>query len=193
MTAQLKELSHLRMETSRLVIRQWQFSDYEPFAQMNQDPEVMRYFPKHLTPAESHAMIEKCTAGLEEDKFGFWAAQSKENNEFLGFVALAKVQFDCKFTGSIEIGWRLKQAAWGKGLASEGARKLLEYGFLTLGLPEIVSLTAKINQRSWRVMERIGMTTNAADDFEHPKVAHGSPLKPHVLYRLTKDEWRTTR
>ncbi len=189
MNTELKQSSYLHMETSRLVIRQWQSTDYEPFSQMNQDPEVMQYFPKLLTPAESHAMIEKSITGLEQDKVGFWAVQSKDIGEFLGFVALAKVQFDCKFKGSIEIGWRLKKTAWGKGFASEGARKLLEYGFLTLGLPEIVSLTAKVNQRSWRVMERIGMRTNEADDFEHPKVALDSHLRPHVLYRLSKNEW----
>lgn len=176
------------METARLVIRQWKASDYEPFAQMNQDCEVMRYFPRHLTTTESNEMIEKSKELLEQDGFGFWAMQSKDG-EFLGFVALAKVQFECKFTGSIEIGWRLKKTAWGKGFASEGARKLLEYGFLNLKLNEIVSLTAKVNQRSWRVMERIGMTTNAADDFDHPKVAFESYLRPHVLYRIKKIEW----
>lgn len=142
--------NHLHIESDRLVIRQWQPSDDEPFARMNQDPEVMRYFPKHLTASESHAMIEKSKAGLEQDRHGFWALQSKDSDEFLGFVALARVQLDCKFTGSIEIGWRLKQAAWGKGFASEGARKLLEYGFLDLQLPEIVSIPS--NLAMWRFL-----------------------------------------
>ena len=178
--------SFLNLETQRLILRQWQPSDFEPFAQMNQDNEVMRYFPKHLSVEESIAMIEKSKVDLEHDKYGFWALLAKEGSEFLGFVALAQVQFECPFKGSIEIGWRLKKSAWGHGYASEAARELLNYGFKNLGLSEIVSLTAKLNKPSSRVMERIGMTRNPADDFDHPKIAFESPLRPHVLFKIKK-------
>ena len=181
--------NYLHMESPRLIIRQWEPSDYEPFAQMNQDSEVMQYFSKHLTIEESNAMIEKSKLMLDEVKYGFWALEAKEGSEFLGFVALAKVQFDCPFKGSMEIGWRLKKSAWGKGYATEGARVLLKYGFEALEFSEIVSLTAKINLRSSRVMERIGMKRNADDDFNHPKIAPESPLRPHVLYRISKDKF----
>lgn len=186
---QTEQFNYLFIETPRLVLRQWQPSDYEPFAQMSQDSEVMRYFPKHLTAEESRAMIEKSKAMLEKDSHGYWALESKDTSEFLGFVALATVQFECSFKGSMEIGWRLKKSAWGNGFASEGAQTLLRYGFEALGLSEIVSLTAQVNLRSSRVMERIGMKRNIADDFHHPKIASESPLSPHVLYRVTKDEW----
>ena len=138
-------------------------------------------------------MIDKCKSALERDKYGFWALEAKKNSEFLGFVALAKIQFECSFTGSIEIGWRLKTSAWGNGIASESARKLFEYGFLKLGLNEIVSLTAKVNQRSWKLMERIGMTRDPKDEFDHPKVDADSPLRSHVLYRLSRINWEKSQ
>ena len=157
---------------------------------MNSDPDVMRNFPRHLSPEESLAFIEKSTAMLAQEKYGYWAVEEKSTHDFLGFVALAEANFESRFTPCIEIGWRLKKSAWGKGFASEGARKLLEYGFCSLNLGEIFSLTAKVNERSWRVMERIGMCRDFENDFDHPRVAEGSHLRPHVLYRLTREDWQ---
>jgi RimJ/RimL family protein N-acetyltransferase len=97
-----------------------------------------------------------------------------------------RLAFNAHFTPAAEIGWRLARGQWGKGYATEGARAALAFGFDKLGLDEIVSFTAVINLRSQRVMERIGMTHDPADDFDHPRVAPGDPLRPHVLYRLRR-------
>lgn len=182
-----------KFETERLTLRDWIASDREPFIQMNSDLDVMRNFPRHLSRKESLAFIEKSMTLLAREKYGYWAVEEKSTNEFLGFVALAEVSFQSRFTPCIEIGWRFKKSAWGKGFASEGARKLLEYGFDSLALNEIVSLTAKVNERSWRVMERIGMLRDFENDFDHPRVAEGSHLRPHVLYRIKKSEWQGQR
>lgn len=181
-----QKFDHLRIETPRLILRQWKESDLRPFAEMNADPEVMKYFLKPLTEEESNAMVEKCSQRLAEDKFGYWAVEEKETCDFLGFVALQRVPFECPVKGQIEIGWRLKGSAWGKGFASEGAKKLLEYGFSHLGFDEIVSITAKVNERSQKVMERIGMKRRQEDNFDHIKIPEENPLRPHVIYRIGK-------
>jgi len=92
--------------------------------------------------------------------------------------------FTARFTPCVEIAWRLARDYWGFGYATEAARAARDYGFAHLGFEEIVSFTVAANQRSRNVMERIGMTHVAADDFEHPLLPPGHPLRHHVLYRL---------
>lgn len=164
------------IETQRLILRDWMDSDYLPFSEMNADIEVMEHFPKKLSREESDKMIKNCSEKLKADGFGFWATEIRETKEFIGFLALAKIPFDTFTEDNIEIGWRLKRSAWGKGYATEGARALLEFGFNKLNFVEIVSLTAKVNERSQKVMQRIGMTTNPKDDFDHPKVIWPAPF-----------------
>ncbi len=134
----MSSVDFLNIPTDRLIIRDWRVSDYKPFADMNRDPEVMRYFPKPLSEEESNEMVQRSTTSLKLDKHGFWALEEKSSGEFLGFVALATVKFECSFKGAIEIGWRLKKNSWGKGFATEAAKVLLEYGFNNLNVDEIV-------------------------------------------------------
>lgn len=175
-----------KLETERLLLREWAESDTDPFAKMNCDPEVMKYFPKHLSYDESKAFIQKSNSILSEKKFGLWAVEIKNSKEFIGFIGLAVPTFEARFMPCTEIGWRLKASAWGHGYASEGARQVLQYAFVNLGMNEVVSFTAKINEPSWKVMERIGMKRNAEEDFDHPKVEKGHLLERHVLYRIRK-------
>lgn len=98
---------------------------------------------------------------------------------------LSAVRFPAPFTPAVEIGWRLARSAWGKGYATEAARRALRFAFEDRGLDEVVSFTSAGNLRSQAVMERIGMTRDPAGDFDHPLVADGHPLKRHVLYRVT--------
>jgi RimJ/RimL family protein N-acetyltransferase len=178
-----------KIGTHRLILRKWRESDREPFARMNCDPEVMEYFPALLSREESDALVDRAEAHLEQHGFGPWAAELRESRQFIGYVSLFIPQFEAAFTPCVEIGWRLARAHWGKGLAIEGARALVRHGFEILRLPELVSFTVPANLRSLRVMEKVGMTHDPLDDFDHPSIPADHPLQRHVLYRLKRDDW----
>jgi RimJ/RimL family protein N-acetyltransferase len=156
---------------------------------MNADPAVMRHFPAALTPAESDAFVDRIAAGFARHGYGLWAVETTGTGEFAGFTGLSVPAFEAHFTPAVEIGWRLTRSAWGRGYASEAARAALSFGF-ELGLSEIVSFTSATNLRSQAVMRRIGMAHDPADDFENPRVPEGSPLRRHVLWRLTAAQWK---
>jgi ribosomal-protein-alanine N-acetyltransferase len=172
--------------TERLIMRRWRPEDREPFAALNADPEVMRHFPAPLTREESDAFMDRMEAKLAADGWGLWALEARDGGELLGFTGLNVPRFEAHFTPAIEVGWRLARSAWGHGYASEAARAALAYGFGTLALPEIVSFTVAANARSRAVMERIGMTRDPADDFDHPSLPPGHPIRRHVLYRVRR-------
>ncbi len=173
------------LQTERLILRAWQPSDRDPFARLNGDPVVMRYFPSPLSRAKSDALVERIQEHHLTHGFGFWAVEEKATGNFIGFIGLNIPSFEAHFTPTMEIGWRLARPFWGQGYATEGANQVLDYGFDVLKLPEIVSFTAKVNKPSIAVMERLGMTHNRADDFDHPRLPPGHPLGQHVLYRIT--------
>ena len=170
--------------TPRLLLRPWQESDREPFQRMNADPRVMEFFAAPLSPEESDRTIDRVQAHIAEHRFGFFAAELRATGEFIGFVGMARVPFEAHFTPCVEIGWRLAAAHWNRGLATEGARCCLRYAFQELALPEVVAFTAPANLRSRRVMEKLGMSRSPADDFQHPRLPEGHPLRPHVPYRV---------
>lgn len=170
--------------TDRLVLRRWRHEDRHPFAALNANPRVMEHFPKFLTREESDAAVDRIEAHFRDHGFGWWAVEIPGVTPFAGFIGLNHPRFEAPFTPCVEIGWRLAADYWGQGYATEGAQAALKYGFETLGLPEILSFTAVTNHRSRRVMEKLGMTHNAEDDFDHPLLPAGHPLQRHVLYRL---------
>jgi RimJ/RimL family protein N-acetyltransferase len=172
------------LETERLRLRNWQPSDREPFAQINADPRVMEFFPRRLTREESDAMVDRIESYFRAKGFGLYAAELRGDRRFIGYVGLHTPTFEAHFTPCVEIGWRLAFDAWGRGLATEGAAAVARCAFENLGLKEIVSFTVPANQRSIRVMEKIGMTRDVAEDFEHPNLPVGHPLRRHVLFRL---------
>ena len=182
------------VRTARLILRAWRESDGEPFAAMNVDPEVTRYLgtgPRDR--AASDELIRSFERHWAERGFGLWAVE-RADGAFLGFTGLAQWTFEAPFMPAVEVGWRLARSAWGHGYATEAARAALRFGFETIGLAEIVSFTVPDNVRSRRVMERLGMTRDPAEDFDHPRVAEGDPLRRHVLYRLSREAWeRATR
>lgn len=178
------------LTTQRLRLRRWEDSDLVPFASLNADPEVMRYFPAPLTVAESNDFVTRIERHFELHSFGLWAVEVLDGHEFAGFVGLWSATFEAEFTPAVEVGWRLAQPFWGRGIAFEAATAALTDGFDRLRLPEVVSFTAAINQPSRRVMEKLGMTRDRADDFDHPAVAEGSPLRHHVLHRTTAKRWQ---
>jgi RimJ/RimL family protein N-acetyltransferase len=171
--------------THRLLLRHWRDDDLDAFAKLNADPEVMRYFPAALTRPESDAFAERAQAHIAQHGWGLWAVELLGGEPFIGFVGLAEPRFAAHFTPAVEVGWRLAREQWGHGYATEAARAAVEHGFGVLQLAEIVSFTATTNAPSRRVMERLGMRHDPAEDFEHPLVTPG-PLRRHVLYRLPR-------
>lgn len=183
------------LQTGRLRLRQWRDADLPPFAALNGDPEVMRYFPARLDRAASDALADRCRAAIERRGWGLWAVEVRadpaapgDRGAFIGFVGLNTVPFEAHFTPAVEVGWRLAQPFWGRGYATEAALAALGHGFGKVGLDEIVSFTTAANDRSRRVMERLGMHRDSAEDFDHPSLAADDPIRPHVLYRLSRDE-----
>jgi RimJ/RimL family protein N-acetyltransferase len=175
--------------TERLLLRAWRRDDDDLFAALNADPEVMRHFPNRLSKAASDRLINAFMDGWREQRFGIWAVERRTDGAFLGFTGLSRPSFEAQFTPAVEVGWRFAREAWGHGYATEAAEAALRFGFEAVGLDEIVSFTVPANERSWRVMERLGMTRDPRDDFDHPRLPRGHPLRRHVLYRLRRADW----
>lgn len=168
-------------------MRPWNRSDWAPFADLNADPAVMEYFPATLAREQSDALADRISSEFErQGGWGLWALEDRANGEFLGFTGLAEVTFTAAFVPAIEISWRLRRRSWGHGYATEAARAGLDFAFATdgLGLSQVVSFTALANERSRAVMRRLGMRHDSVDDFDHPAIPAGHPLRRHVLYRL---------
>lgn len=178
------------LRTKRLMLRRWRPEDRAPFAAMNADPRVMEHFPSLLSREESDTRVTGIEAHFERHGFGLWAVEIVGVAPFAGFVGLSIPGFQAPFMPCVEIGWRLAFEHWGRGYATEGATAALTFGFETLNLPEIVSFTVPANVRSRRVMKKLGMTHNPMEDFDHPVLPEGHPLRRHVLYRLRRDEIR---
>ena len=174
-------MSELR--TDRLLLRRWREADREPFAAMNADPVVMEHFPSPLSREQSDALVDRIEAHFDEHGFGLWVVEA--DGRFLGFTGLQWATWEADFTPALEIGWRLARSAWGAGCATEAAVAALQRGFDDVD--SIVSLTAASNERSERVMQRLGMRREG--EFDHPRLEAGSPLRRHVLYRADRRTW----
>ena len=169
-------------QSDRLGFRPWKASDEVPFGQMNSDPLVMEFFPKMLTAEENRAFVKRIMDAFAENNSCFYAVDLLETGEFIGFIGFSRPRFEADFTPCVEIGWRLKKEVWGQGLATEGAKRCLEYGFDDLGFEEVFSFTATLNKRSERIMQKIGMSK--IGEFDHPKIEKGHRLERHVLYKI---------
>lgn len=178
------------IETQRLRLRGLREADIGEFAAMNADPRVMEFFPSVLTRAESEEAVGRLKAHLANHGHAFWVAESAGAGRFLGVVGLLTGRFEAHFSPFVEIIWRFAHASWGSGYATEAALGALDYGFSRLDLPEIVAFTASNNVRSRRLMERLDMTYDPADDFDHPDIPGEHPLCRHALYRLPRSRWR---
>lgn len=182
----------MRLETSRLILRRWLSTDIEPFVAMNADLQVMEFFPRMFNREQTEKMVETIEADFCSEGFGLWALELKSTGEFIGYTGLGRPEFDAHFTPCVEIGWRLAHQHWGKGFAPEAAAEAIRDGFVRVGLNEIVAMTAEINKKSIRVMEKLNMKSDSAENFLHPAIAEGSTLRLHVLYRLVVDHWRNS-
>ena len=172
------------IETDRLLLRRWIEEDREPFFRLNSDARVMEFMPNCLSRSQSDLLVDRIEEHFRKHSFGLYALELREDQSFIGFLGLAIPAFTAHFTPCVEIGWRMSANHWGRGLATEGARAVVRYAFEELRLGALVSFTVPANIRSRSVMERIGMVHNPAEDFEHPNLPEGHPLRRHVLYRL---------
>jgi RimJ/RimL family protein N-acetyltransferase len=177
------------IRTERLLMRRWRDSDREPFAELNGDAETMQFFPSTMDRAASDAFVHSIEARFEQRGYGLWALELAATGEFLGFTGLNAIPdgVPIPIAGGTEVGWRLRKQFWHHGYATEAARAAVDVGFTRAGLAEIWSFTAIRNEPSQAVMRRLGMTEHSF--FEHPSVPLNSPLRPHVLYRLAREDW----
>ena len=172
------------VETSRLVLRPFDDMDRAPFFALNTHPLVVESLGSSPTREESDAMIDRYSAEMAREGWGFWAvAEGGDGASFVGMVGLHRVRPELPCAPAVEIGWRLHPDTWGRGYATEAAAASLRFGFEVAGVGEIIAFTTTLNTRSQAVMERIGMRRDVAGDFDHPSVPEGSPLRRHVLYR----------
>ena len=181
------------IRTERLLLRPWKDQDRDAFAAINADPTVCEFFKGTLSREESDAFIDRIQSHFLEHGFGFWALEIPGVCPLVGLTGLAYAKFEAHFTPCVEIGWRLATPLWGKGYATEAASAALDYAFDELALDEIVAFTAVGNERSRSVMERLGMTRSADDDFDHPSVPADHPVRRHVLYRVRRESWNGNR
>jgi RimJ/RimL family protein N-acetyltransferase len=175
------------LETERLILRPWEDRDRAPMAEIQGDPQVRRFFPGTMTPEESSADIDLAIERARADGFHFRAAELKETGALIGQIGIGIVPDIIREAipshPDVEIGWVIGKEYWGQGLAPEGARAWLEYAW-SIGLPEVVAFTARLNLPSQRVMQKIGMVYDPADDYRHPRIPEGHPLHPHVVHRM---------
>ncbi len=172
------------IRTERLLMRRWRQADRDPYAAMNADPVVMRYFPEIADRAASDVSIDWMEVLFDRQGFGLWVLELAETGEFLGFTGLNPMPEGVPGAGGMEVGWRLAQHAWHHGYATEAAIAAVGVAFDGIGLDELWSMTAVFNMPSQAVMRRIGMTPHAY--FEHPRIERGHRLRPHVAYRMQR-------
>ena len=172
------------IETDRLLLRRWTLEDLDALLQVFSKPEVWWFpFQRGLTAEETEGFLHRKLSEWDSRGWSQWAAVTKENPALIGFVGLAPPDFLPEVMPTVEVGWRIDPDYWGRGLATEGGRAALDFGFNVLGLKEIVSICEPANVASWRVMERLGMVHD--HDTKHP--ALGVPLR---VFKLARHQWR---
>ncbi|SFO98296.1 ribosomal-protein-alanine N-acetyltransferase [Bradyrhizobium sp. Ghvi] len=179
----------MQLLTPRLILRPWTDSDRLPFAKMSEDPDLMEFLRPLATRAAADAWIDFQKSHQSSHGFCMWAVESSASGIFMGAVGLLRIGFAARFTPAVEVGWRLARPFWGQGFAIEAARASFGFGFEQLHLAEIVAHASIRNTRSRRLMAKLEMSHDPAENFDHPRIPEGDPLRPQVLYRLTRDAW----
>ena len=167
--------------TERLLLRRWRPDDRPAFTELNGDPEVMRHLPAVLDRAASDAYLDVLEQRWRDNGAGLWAVERRSDGRLLGFTGLNPMPPGTPGAGEWEVGWRFARHAWGQGYATEAGRAALEVALEHLGVPRVWSMTTVGNLRSIAVMRRLGLVEHSR--IEHPRLAVGHPLRPHVAYR----------
>lgn len=176
----------MRLETARLILREWEQRDRDAYAAIVMDPHVRRFYFDVPTREQVEATIDRFIEFTKRDGYGLLAVERKSDGALIGDVGLVPVSMPIRGNPPVEIGWLLGQPYWGLGYAPEAAEAWLDYAFDTLGFGEVVAWTTATNLPSQRVMQKLGMRTSPEDNFVHPKTPPGHPLGPHVLYRISR-------
>lgn len=176
--------------TKRLQLRQWGKYDLHEFSSINSDPAVMKFYPKTLTKKESDAFANKIQSIIENKGWGFWAVELKYEKKFIAFVGLHEPNDILPCTPCIELGWRLAKEYWGKGYATEAANAALKIAFEVLNVEAVYSYSSILNKKSQAVMTRLNMF-NTHQNFSHPSIPTGNPLREHVLFKITQQHWKS--
>jgi RimJ/RimL family protein N-acetyltransferase len=184
-------MTEFRLETERLILREWRDEDRAPFHEMSRDPRVMATLGPVMSRDESDALIDRIQARHEAHGHSFWALERKDDAVFLGWCGIVLAIDGLPITGLPEIGWRLAHHAWGQGYAREAAFASLDWGFGVQNMERVWAITSVGNTASWGLMERLGMVRHHDMDFDHPFVADDSPLKQHITYSIGRDQWQT--
>jgi RimJ/RimL family protein N-acetyltransferase len=175
------------IETPRLTLRPWVEDDVPEFIRVTNTPAVMEYLGG-VAPLERFARyLAGSQSSQAENGFCFWIAERRSDRALLGFCGLKKATIS-PIVGEIEIGWRLREDAWGQGYAREGALASLDWGWRNLSCKRIVATAVDRNNRSWGLMERLGMKRALDMDFDYPDYPQGHPCCPHVTYTIERPE-----
>ncbi len=177
-------------KSERLGFRNWKKSDLTEFAKMNSDLSVMEHFPKPLTKSETAELIDRLKNYYNKNTYTYFATEIITSGEFIGFIGLAFQEYKTDFTPAVDIGWRLKQSAWGKGYATEGAKKCLDFAFNKLNIDRVISICTELNSKSENVMKKIGM--KKIQEFRHPKLKEYPKYEKCICYQISKNEWTVT-
>jgi RimJ/RimL family protein N-acetyltransferase len=178
------------LRTRRLILRRWKESDLLPFIRINADPRVMEFMLGTMTEEETRQSVEHMKKHFDARGFGRWAVEIADSEKFIGFVGISIPSYPLAFSPCVEVAWRICAEEWGKGYAPEAGNEAMRDGFERVGLQEIVSFTTLTNLKSRRVMEKLGMRYCPSEDFNHPMVPADHRLLRHVLYRMSKSDWR---
>lgn len=184
-------MAEFRLETERLILRDWREEDWAPFWEGTNTPTVMRWLGG-LADEESMAEVRARLERYARD-FGhtFWVVERKQDSAILGFCGIKRCTDEDGPFGEIEAGWRLREDAWGKGYAKEAATAALNCAFDQFSAEQVIALTIKPNSASWGLMERLGMQRRADLDFE---LTTFDPDNPHVIvYSITPEQWKATQ
>ncbi len=180
------------LDTPRLILRDWRDADLDAFAAMSADPVVMETLGPLMTRDEADALLSRAKAIAAEHGHTFWAVERKSDAQMIDWCGIIRGSVG-PVEGKAEIGWRLAADAWGQGYAKEAALASLDWGFANLADDAIWAITSTGNARSWGLMERLGMIRHPDLDFEHPRVAEGSPLKSHITYSIARGAFLSAR
>lgn len=167
--------------SERLGFRNWDLADIDKMHEINCHKKVMEFFPGIPTKEQTTAFVKRMKKQFEEKGFCYFAIEKLEDNEFIGFIGLSEQNYEADFTPCVDIGWRIKFSEWNKGLASEGAKRCLDYALNTLKLKNVYSIAPKANAKSEHIMKKIGLKKQY--EFEHSLLVNSDRLKTCVLYK----------
>lgn len=179
-------MAEFRIETERLILREWRDNDVAPLLEICRDPRVMEFLGPLQTEEDIRTAIARQREHQERLGHCYWVIERKSDSEMLGFCGIQSGPEGTPLAGQPDIGWRLAYSHWGNGYAREAATASLDWGFEILPDDDIWAITTPGNIRSWGLMERLGMRRHPDLDFEHPNVLDGSPLKSHITYSISR-------